>query len=572
MLAPVPLLVVVVALGAPPVAVLHEDPQGKNRQGFVTFLDPDTAAALGTVPVGRTPDRAEFDSETGRLFVLNQGKWPALAGLPTGDAASLAVVDVAGRGSLANLPLPAYPNALVVAPGEGRLFVASAGKKNTQAVVTVIDRRTLQQTGRIPLGPPMYVIGLPERQSALLSPSGRTVFVLRSAPTLNDVAKKSRNVPSRLVTLDAVSGALRNQRELSPRAAQMRLSKDRTALYVLCLGHDDDDKARKAGAYGTLYVLDPETGTTLREIDAGFDPPSLEQHEATGRVFLLVRAPKEGSPHVVVLEGANVVAKLETPPPARVLPVPGSSDFLVLGGGELLKVDGGFGSIHGRAALGFDGADVVSSPDGSTAWVSARRGSTFTAVALASMEHRVSLASGRTGVKAGQSLAIAATARLEFGALRFAPVGVLYEVEHMGDAIYVPRASEPSLAISPDGAHLFVHNRRTEDVTVVDTAKLEILDIDGVGDGVTTTLVPMADGAATLAVWARGTAVVRVDAERNVAVERVGSSLGKLTGRPAFRGDALWIPREDGVEVVSTATGALKALVPMTTPRAVIFP
>jgi len=479
--------------------------------------------------------------------------------------------------------------------------VTCSGLDGEPSIVAVFDRRSLEQVASVSLGPSRKGTYAYEQQIAFLSPSGATVFVLRSrAPQPADGVKTPRVVPTTLVLLDAITGNVRERRELATPVSQVLPSQDGKTLYVLCSGVGDRRSAAKTGGFGLLYVLDAETGAEITKLDAGFGSVIGIVEENTGRVALLVRAPATGSPFVALLDGATVAAKLELTAPLLLAGIPGSQEHLILTEHELLRVDAPLKTIVARSVLPFPPGSLGLSPDGSLAWVIARKGDRFSSLALPAMKGWRTRTSGRDAVKGGKQLAAAAVFVLSLGAaIGGAYAGGMGNVP--GFFPYTPRAPNPSFAFSPDGAYLFVYNRQTEDVTIVETSTMSILDMIGVGDGATTMLFPIANSQGVVAVWNKGSGVVEIGAAKKAVVRKllgVGGSLSwntdsriASTGAQstvtvrnvsaalllqwsslALRDGRLWIPREKGFDVVSLETGTIDAAVPLANPVGVLFP
>lgn len=552
-------LVNVVLLAGPPIAILHGNPDGRNEAGSATLVDPTTLKRLASITVGVRPSAGAFDESSGRLVVANAGDWSALPAGLTGEHASVSIVDVATFRRLGDVSIPGHLGGVVVPAGDGAYVATASGARGGQSVAHLIDRATLQLKSTLPLGTPMYVGRFPEFHRAFAAPSGRTVFVLRS-PTIEPGSelpfRGASNVAAELALIDPSAGTLRETRRLAPRLVSARFSDDRRYVYLFCLGDSRGPGSKTSRPSGRIYVLDAESGAELLAVDAGYGSPRLVP-DASGDVYLLVPKPATGSPHVALIRGAGVVARLDAPGIMDVASIPGTPERLVLCERELLLADAGLARVSRRLQLPFDAGEIVVAGDGSRAWILERSGSKFGAVPLPGLGGFRAFTSGRPEIKLGKAAATVAT-----GALLVAGAVIGYV-----GPVYVPRRSDLAVVPSADGRLVHVYNRRTEDDTVVDVSSMTILDRDGVGDGKSTVLLPLLAGPGMLAIWDDGQAVLRLDDKNAVEVRRLPDLGGDAVAPAIPVGSEVWVVRKGGFQAISLQDGAVRGsiAVPRTT-------
>ena len=69
-----------------------------------------------------------------------------------------------------------------------------------------------------------------------------------------------------------------------------------------------------------------------------------------------------------------------------------------------------------------------------------------------------------------------------------------------------------------------------------------------------------------------GSAVVEISAEKKVIVRKLHGVGGSLSATLVLRDGHLWIPRENGIDVVSLATGDFDKEIPLKEPLEIVFP
>jgi hypothetical protein len=439
--------------------------------------------------------------------------------------------------------------------------VLCGGVKGESASATFFDRSTLAPT-KISLGPGMWIGAIPERHLATFSPSGLAVLLVRSYGVGFSRAQTS---PSLFVLLDGRGGKKLAERELSPRCEQMILSADRTRLHILCRGHEDGSKAVSRGLLGKVHTLDSETGEVRSVSEAGFAPPALERLP-DGRVLVLAPGfKKKVAPRLIVLDGEKTGATLGLPSdPVQLVPIPGSDEWLVLCREHLIRTDAALSSIVRTVELPFEGSQVVVSPAGPTAWIASAGDAHFGSLVLPGEPALKVLSSGRGSVKAGKMIA---------SVLTIIPISLAALLSGGTPYGYVPPAAEPLMALSADGSVVFVLNRRTQDLTTVDTASRRTLDVDAVGDTSRTLLLALPEGRRSLLVSRKHYAIVQAGEDGTAATHKWDASSGgffHLLERPGSA--ELWILRKGGIEVFDKGAGTTRLTLPFGKPRSVWFP
>jgi len=188
-------------------------------KGSVSVLDARTGTVLRTLPLGNTSTEVAVDARTGRVFVTNQG------------SNTVSVLDARTGALVRTVAVGSTPYYLAVDAGAGRVLVADTGDNK----VYVLDAATgavLHATDLGDIPGPVAVDATAHRAYVGFSLSSS----IRVLDTRTGRAMGSLNV-----------------------ATPQTILADGPARRVYVFGH-------AAGSGGTVAVIDPTTGKTLRTI------------------------------------------------------------------------------------------------------------------------------------------------------------------------------------------------------------------------------------------------------------------------------------------------------------------
>jgi DNA-binding beta-propeller fold protein YncE len=187
---------------------------------------------------------------------------------------------------------------------------------------------------------------------------------------------------------------------------------------------------------------------------------------------------------------------------------------------------------------------MVLSGDGRRAYVAAQEKGRCMVVDLERGRYVTTLDSGRDGVKAGQVVGKA----LEW---------LFFFVDDIPPG---PLASaRPTVALTGDDRHLLILNRRTDDVTVYDTAELKVKDMIATGSG-SRALIASSTGQYHY-VLASDHLTVFPDADPATASNHLVRQKGRLNVFVDEERGELWVPAKSALEIFGLSTGEPKATV-----------
>src|SRR5207248_1373783 len=112
---------------------------GSAARASVSVLDTATGTLLRSVPIGVNPRAVALDRRAGRVFVLNDGAYPAPG------HGTISVLDALAGQVLRTDTIDAYPRTMATDARTGRMVLVSASG------VSVLDSRTGAIVRRTPL-------------------------------------------------------------------------------------------------------------------------------------------------------------------------------------------------------------------------------------------------------------------------------------------------------------------------------------------------------------------------------------------------------------------------------------
>ncbi len=516
-----------------PLVAVH-DATKDAPSGSVSFLHPETYAVLGTAAVQGDPWPLSYESSGKKLLVLGATPRSAWSGKATG-AWALNLVDVASpkNMTLGEVGLP--PIRPLLDAVRERFYALGEGAKNEPAVLTVFDLTKNEELARLKTAP--GGVGL------LLSPSGRRLYVLHGG----DIPGR-KEPPSRLVVFDTETLEVAAEESLPPRAVAMALGADGAQLYVLARGGK-----RKEGpaAQGKLLVLDAEAGTVIARLDVGFEARLLTVDRKRGLVYVLGEDAGDGPGWLTVVRRAEIKGRVA-------VPVDGGGirffqddrPLYVLGDDAIVAVDPEAPSVLRTWRLDFDPAEILFDATRSRAYVAPGAGSDIAEIDLTNGAVLASLKTGRKGKKAGKAIG---------SALLGAATGV----------VLYGRGST-AMMLRPDGKFLYAINAYTDDLTIIDTEKQEVVDYISTGGGTWRIAAPPKSAHFYVESTDRLTRISMTD--HRVVQEIPLSAEGQPRGSIRFDipRARVFIPKGKIVEVLDLATGDSVASVRLALPVSVV--
>jgi len=546
--------------------------QAKDRRGSVTFVDPETHEAIATVETGLRPKWAAFGPGRRHVYVLNSGMAGFVPPSKIGTEGSLVVVDAVARTVAASIPLDPVPISAFFSSDGRRLFVVCGGKKLVPPSVLAVDLATHEPTGKVVFGEPRSIMAAQAVRVTTFSPAGLLFILTAFSPRSS--AKPFGGVVienSELAVVDPVEMRVVARHTLAPGGATFAVSTDGKRVYALCRGHPKETrKAAKKDLLGKLYVLDGETGELVAEWEAGFQPRMIGIDAASERVFLSTE--RDALTRLMVVERGELrAAVLTAGRPLRIHSVPGSTEILLHSVYALTLIDTETWKVIRTTPLPFDIVQMLKSPDGTRAYLAGGDGR-FSAVDLSTGKLAPTQSSGRKGVKARQAAGRAAATAgivvltIVFGAAAIASGDLDSVFDMAGDLVSSAggrsrvinlRADTSVLGLSPDGRRLLVLNRRTNDVTVVDTAEWKILEKIPTGHE-SQSILPSPDGTQHYVL--AGTRLSTIEAGETVAVKshEIDEQRGTRTIFVLRERNEFWLLGNRGMDVFELDSGELK--------------
>ena len=214
--------------------------------GAVAFFSAVNFAPLGSIKLGEDADNVRVDARTGRVVV----------GYGSG---ALATIDPATRSKIADIPLAAHPEGFQLARDGSRIFI------------------------NVPDANQIVVVAAGRQITSWSVPHLRSNFPLALDASENTIAVVFRK-PSRLVLLDAKSGAIRANVETCGDADDVFFDAVHKRIYVSC-------------GEGAVDVFDESQGEPQRLARVDTTPgarTSLFVPEL-GRLFVAARGGRSGS-------------------------------------------------------------------------------------------------------------------------------------------------------------------------------------------------------------------------------------------------------------------------------------
>ena len=547
------LLLAGTASNAADVVVLNEkSPDQKDKAGSLSFLDGETLSPLATVTVGRNPTAATFNREGTLIYVLSGGRRSSWSG-QAAEAGALTVVDARERKVIQTIGVGFNPQRVYFTPDGTRAFCFSSGKKDVPSEVTVVDASELRLLKTISTGPN----GL----DAVLSPDSRWLFVLHGDPL-----DKDKGASSLVVIIDTQSLEIVKKEPVGRRAMQIAPAPDGRHVLVLCGGKPDSDKAKDEP--GRVYVFDSESPALVRTLEVGANPGEMQVDEKARRVYVPYgAAAKAKAGFVAVLEGDNVARLLKVSDAPRYVALAQDEKTLVVACRKSVSaIDLEQGEERAHSELDFEPGQILTKADASRIYVLEEVGSKLAVLDARGGAPLAQLKTGRGGAKFGKLMGAIALTTLSYaaGAAGASATGSPFFVYD----VYGVAPAHGSLATSEDGRYLYALNTQTNDISVLDTDKLDFLRKVGTPGGASEFRV--APGRKHVYVVGSGELAV-FDTETNDVLHRQPVGRGaELTFDEA--GGQVFVASDKGLLVLDAKSGQLKkALTNLPEPMSVLL-
>lgn len=519
---------------SPHVFVLDQDAPS------VAAVDLATGAIAHTTPLDGSPSIL-LDTGHGRLLVFDRGtgKDAGDAGFQAKTKSSVTILDSEtltpkGRFELgAGLDQQVMLNAAgdraaVICPG----YTGRRPEENLPRELVIVDIAAAQVAGRVPLARPASAF--------FATPDGTTAVVLaaRGKP------KQTPELPAelQLIDLKAAKSAAALSFDGDPRDPV--LSADGKYVYLLDRGKPSGNPDKNVN--GRLHVISLQTHKVEAALDAGSNPHGLVLDE-TGRQMLMVSdgAPVKGqrdpAGELRAFRGATVIGPVATlwSPQFIRAPADGSRLFVVSRGGV-----SGYNARDLTATTQFtdrnvNGDDFAISPDGRRAFsIWQQNLYTFDLDAGKQIEK---VTTGRMTSRIIAALDAATATQTSKNAAR-------REAERKGQSHYYyteygVRDPSQTIAVRPDSKAVYVVNRQTSDVTVVDAETGGVIEKVGV------------DGSAVYFMPAGGLALVVEDSAVHAIDLATHKKLDDLAAGKDYSVQAPEISRDGRYAVVNVRTG-----------------
>jgi YVTN family beta-propeller protein len=491
-----------------PIIAIHDAPKGE-KNGAISFVDPDSYAILATVPVEGDPWPGTFGPSGDSYFVLGGTARSAWTGKAAGPWSVVAVDRAAGKSSvLGEVGLP--PVWTSVPEGRSRMYTLGRGDKNAPDVLSVFDLAAKKSLGRFPTAP-----GAVDWQWAA---GGTRLWVLHGG----DVAGK-KDPPSRLIGFDTEASRPVADVPLPPRAVTVLAGDEGRALYVLCRGGKPKEGA---AAQGKVVVLDAASGEVRARLDVGFEGRFLRVDERNGFVYALGDDPAGGAMTLTVLRGIEVKGRVKLPTSWGALhlgPDPGRA--YLAGDKAVVEVDPAALAVTRAWTLDFDPSTLVFDSERSRVFATPNLGLKVAELGLDDGKVHMNVTTGRTGTKVGKAIGLA--------------------------LVGVSERSGTAFAMGEDGRHLYVVNGQTDDLTVIDTTGHTVVDAFATGGGTRAILAPPGTGSVYVVSKDH---LSRIDTKSNARVQEIPYAEGGALTLDAAR-HRLYVGRGTALDLIDAATG-----------------
>jgi DNA-binding beta-propeller fold protein YncE len=518
----------------------------------VTEVDLKSGTAVHTAPLEGSPSiLLRTHDGTGVLaFDRGTGKDAGDAGFQAKTKSSVTILDADTLASKGRVELGAGLEDTVMLGSAGdRLAVICPGyvgrrpEENQPRELVTVDLESGQVTGRVPLARPA---------SAFFStPDGKTAIVLafRGKP------KQTPPLPAELQLIDLKTAKMVATITFDGDPRDPVLSPDGKYVYLLDRGDPSGNPEKNVN--GRVHVIAVDARKVDAVHDVGSNPRGLVLDEV-GKQMLLVSdgAPVKGQSdragELRALRGAAVVgpvATLASPQFIRAT-ADGKRLFVVSRPGVTTYNARDLTAVGELRDRNVNGDDFTISPDGRRAF-SIWQQNLYT-FDLENGKQIEKVVTGRMGSRIAAALgAAAATQNSKNDAKR--------DASRKGQSYYsyteyTVRDPSQTIAVRPDSKAVYVVNRQTSDVTVVDAESGQVIEKVG-ADGSRVSFLP----AAGIALVIDDTAVHAVDLATNKKGDDLATGKGYSFGAPQISADGKYAVISAGTGVLLIDSGSGKA-------------
>ncbi|MFY9726116.1 MAG: hypothetical protein WAJ87_11515 [Bryobacteraceae bacterium] len=565
------------AAGAPQTSLAYVlDSAGQT----VTAVDLGSGKTTGTVSVsGRDAlgmfARAGLDTllltpDGSRLVRLDPGaqKFTVRFGLHPLEKSTATIIDTKTMQAAARVELGWGLSSFQLTPDKKVLVAICSGYQSQKpeetlpSEIVTMNLATGQVLGRISLPrPPSASILAKDGGTAMLLYAQRSEKHAESTPAELQFISVARNSADGKITLDGAP----DLPILAPGGEY---------LYLMEKGQPFGKPDKRVN--GRVHVISVKGMKEEAVLDAGSDPKGVLADEAAGQTLLLsdgapVKGEKKVDGELRVLRGASVASVLKVGyAPQFVRLSPDRKRLYVIGLGELTAFD--YQSFREIGRIPPVGAisELAFAPDGNRGFALHPESSKLSILDLQAMKPVASVTTGRGGIKFAKGLGAvaltAASATAAYGQaynMAAANGGYGYATYH----IFTVAPANTQIAVKPDGAFVYVLNSQTNDVTIVDTNTLAVVDKIAAGGQ----RLQLLNGGAVLAVVARNS-IHRVDTKTQKALPEIPFEKNLLDVRLSPDGRTGLALVEGSIAVLNGATGEVRTRIEgFKRPRKAVF-
>ncbi|HTL44613.1 MAG TPA: hypothetical protein VL262_09755 [Vicinamibacterales bacterium] len=508
----------------------------------VTAVDLQSGKVLQTAALEGSPSVLLRTHDGKRLLVLDHGtgKDAGDAGFQAKTKSSLTILDAAKLTPQARIELGAGLEDSVMLSDRGdRLAVICPGyvgkrpEENLPREVVVVDLAAGQVSGRVPLARPAAAF--------FATPDGKTAVVLaqRGKPKQTPLPAAELQV----IDLQTAKSVATLTFEGDPRDPV--LSPDGKYVYLLDRGDPSGNPEKNIN--GRLHVVSLESRKVENAYDVGSKPRGLVLDEA-GQQLLLVSdgAPVKGQKNrpgeLRAIRGARIIGPVATvPSPEYIRSTADGKRLFVVSWSAITTLNSRDLSQVAEMREHYLGQEFALSPDGRRAFAIAQQN--LYTYDLENGTQLDKVVTGRMGSRIFAAVTAAAdTANSKADARR--------DAERKGQTYYTyteysVRDPNQSIAVRPDSKAVYVVNRQTSDVTIIDAETGHIIEKVG------------ADGSAVHFMPGAGIALVMDDGAVHAVDLTTNKKLDDLAKGSSYSFSSPQISADGKHAVINAAAGVL---------------
>jgi DNA-binding beta-propeller fold protein YncE len=460
-------LAVLVAADAAAYAQVHSPRVFVLDQGApsVTAVDLASGKTLQTAALEGSPSVLLRTRDGKRLLVLDRGtgKDAGEAGFQAKTKSSLTIVDAAKFAPQARIELGAgLEDSVMLSDGGDRLAVICPGyvgkrpEDNLPRELVIVDVAAGQVSGRVPLARPAAAF--------FATPDGKTAVVLAQRGKPKQTPEPAAEL--RIIDLRTATSVATLTFDGDPRDPV--LSPDGKYVYLLDRGHPSGNPDKNVN--GRLHVISLESRKVENAYDVGSKPRGLVLDETAQQLLLVsdgtpVKGQKNRPGELRAIRGARIVGPVATvPSPEYIRATADGKRLFAVSWSAVTTLNSQDLSQVAEMREHYLGEEFALSPDGRRAFAVAQQN--LYTYDLENGTQLDKVVTGRMGSRIFAAVTAAAdTANSKADARR--------EAEQKGQTYYTyteysVRDPNQSIAVRPDSKTVYVVNRQTSDLTIVD--------------------------------------------------------------------------------------------------------